>query len=173
MKIDDYGQVTISEDEAFDALYSNKISTLDNVHLNSMSVIEQYNHARNLNADRIPELLPVKDLSISREAFDAENQKNWFMPPEYKDLNIIEFLLDKCQNEEQYQRVIKELDLFVQYDMVELLIYCKYLVDTIQENNIVCGVGRGSSVASYVLYLIGVHKIDSLKYDLDINEFLK
>jgi DNA polymerase III alpha subunit len=42
-----------------------------------------------------------------------------------------------------------------------------------RENDIVWGVGRGSSVASYTLYLIGVHKIDSIKYELDINEFLK
>jgi DNA polymerase III alpha subunit len=41
------------------------------------------------------------------------------------------------------------------------------------QNNVVWGVGRGSSVASYVLYLLGVHKIDSLKYNLDIHEFLK
>jgi DNA polymerase III alpha subunit len=57
--------------------------------------------------------------------------------------------------------------------MFDLLFYLKYLVDTMRENKIVWGVGRGSSVASYVLYLIGVHKIDSIKYELDINEFLK
>jgi DNA polymerase III alpha subunit len=35
------------------------------------------------------------------------------------------------------------------------------------------GVGRGSSVASYCLYILGVHKVDSIKYELDIHEFLK
>jgi len=49
----------------------------------------------------------------------------------------------------------------------------KYFVDTMQANNVVWGVGRGSSVASYVLYLIGVHKIDSIKYNLDWQEFLR
>ena len=49
----------------------------------------------------------------------------------------------------------------------------KYLVDTMRENNVVWGVGRGSSVASYILYLLGVHKVDSIKYGLDIHEFLK
>jgi DNA polymerase III alpha subunit len=48
-----------------------------------------------------------------------------------------------------------------------------YLVDFMRENKIVWGVGRGSSVASYVLYLIGVHKIDSIQYDLDWTEFLR
>jgi DNA polymerase III alpha subunit len=49
----------------------------------------------------------------------------------------------------------------------------KYIVDTLRKNQIVWGVGRGSSVASYALYLIGVHKIDSVKYDLPIGEFFK
>jgi DNA polymerase III alpha subunit len=49
----------------------------------------------------------------------------------------------------------------------------KYVVDTLRENNIVWGVGRGSSVASYVLHLIGVHKIDSIKYNIPIEEFFK
>ena len=70
-------------------------------------------------------------------------------------------------------RVQSELVLFRQLNMIPLLKYIKYLVDTMRENKVVWGVGRGSSVASYVLYLIGVHKIDSIKYELDINEFLK
>jgi len=48
-----------------------------------------------------------------------------------------------------------------------------YLVDFMRENEIVWGVGRGSSVASYVLYLIGVHRIDSIKFGLDWREFLR
>jgi DNA polymerase III alpha subunit len=47
------------------------------------------------------------------------------------------------------------------------------MIDVFNKNNIVHGVGRGSSTSSYVLYLLGVHFIDSIKYDLDINEFLK
>jgi len=43
----------------------------------------------------------------------------------------------------------------------------------LRKNNIVWGVGRGSSVASYVLFLLGVHKIDSMYYELSVDEFLK
>jgi DNA polymerase III alpha subunit len=57
--------------------------------------------------------------------------------------------------------------------LFDLLRYLKYLVDTLKSNNMIWGVGRGSSVASYVLYLLGVHKIDSMFYDLDITEFLR
>jgi DNA polymerase III alpha subunit len=36
----------------------------------------------------------------------------------------------------------------------------------------VWGIGRGSSVSSYVLYVLGVHDVDSYAYDLDIGDFL-
>ena len=47
------------------------------------------------------------------------------------------------------------------------------MMSVIKDNNIVYGVGRGSSVSSYILYLIGVHRVNSLKFNLDIKEFLK
>ena len=63
--------------------------------------------------------------------------------------------------------------LFKQNNMIPVLKTMKYVVDTLRKNNIVWGVGRGSSVSSYVLYLIGIHKIDSVKYALPIDEFFK
>jgi DNA polymerase III alpha subunit len=69
--------------------------------------------------------------------------------------------------------VAEELVLFQDQNLFELLKYLKYLTDVIHKNRIVCGVGRGSSVASYVLYLLGVHRIDSMRYGLDIREFLR
>jgi len=74
---------------------------------------------------------------------------------------------------QEWDRVQEELAAFGERGMYNLLRYMIYLVDFMRENDIVWGVGRGSSVASYVLYLIGVHKIDSLKYNLDWREFLR
>jgi DNA polymerase III alpha subunit len=107
------------------------------------------------------------------ENFDKKNQKNWFIPEEYFDINIVELLLDKTSNEGEYQRVVSELELFYEKDMIHILTIAIYLVDVFRKNNIVWGVGRGSSVASYCLFLIGLHKINSLQYNLDIHEFLK
>ena len=95
------------------------------------------------------------------------------MPAEYKNLDIVLWLLEQCQTDEQRQRVGHELLLYVDRNLLPLLQYLKYIVDTMRSNNIVWGVGRGSSVASYVLFLIGVHKIDSIYYDLDVEEFLR
>ena len=57
--------------------------------------------------------------------------------------------------------------------MYDVLYVMKYIVDTLRENKVLWGVGRGSSVSSYVLFLIGIHKIDSVKYNLPIEEFFK
>jgi DNA polymerase III alpha subunit len=100
------------------------------------------------------------------------NSKHWFIPDDYCP-NLVEFLYSQCTTPEQTQRVDRELELFIKNDMYDLLHVMKYVVDTLRANNIVWGVGRGSSVASYVLHLIGVHKIDSIKYNIPIEEFFK
>ena len=119
----------------------------------------------------LPEPFIVSDTNIKQ--FDQNNQNNWFMPREYAEFDILGYIYSLCRTEEETDRVLKELELFVKHDMIDVLRFLKYLVDTMRENKVLWGVGRGSSVASYCLYLLGVHKIDSLKYDLDIREFLK
>ena len=78
-----------------------------------------------------------------------------------------------CKTEAELQRVGQELLLYQERDLFNLLRYLKYLVDTLRHNRCIWGVGRGSSVASHVLYLLGVHRVDSLYYDLDPHEFLR
>jgi DNA polymerase III alpha subunit len=113
------------------------------------------------------------ELDCSIEEFDDAMQSMWFIPKEYQDFDIAQFVLDKCKNEAELQRAGEELLKFQERNMFPLLQYLKYLVDTMRKNNVVWGVGRGSSVASFVLYLLGVHRINSLYYDLSIDEFLK
>jgi len=97
---------------------------------------------------------------------------NWFIPEKYKNMDIEKFLVDQCP-EENYDRLQQELELYDKNQMIPVLKTMKFIVDTLRENQVIWGVGRGSSVASYVLYLIGVHKIDSVKYKLPIDEFFK
>jgi DNA polymerase III alpha subunit len=97
---------------------------------------------------------------------------DWLIPRHYQNLDIEGFLLDQCPKE-NYDRLILELELYRKYSMLDVLRAMKYLVDLFRSRDIVWGVGRGSSVASYVLFLIGVHRIDSVKYKLPIEEFFK
>lgn len=172
MEINEYGQVTISEQEALDALYTGKLTELGTIFLDNPEVCKKFLESVRKNADRIGcPTTPVLP-KITVPEFDKNNQKHWFMPDDYYP-NLLEYLYGRCTTDEQINRVNQELELFIQHNMMDLLFYLKYLVDTFREKNILWGVGRGSSVASYVLFLIGVHKIDSIKYNLDIQEFLK
>jgi hypothetical protein len=110
---------------------------------------------------------------ISVPEFDAEKQRRWFMPEEYRRMDIAQYTLDLCDTQEQLQRVGEELLLYQEHGLFDLLRYMKYLVDVMRSNHVIWGVGRGSSVSSYVLYLLGVHRVDSMRYDLDIKEFLR
>jgi DNA polymerase III alpha subunit len=103
---------------------------------------------------------------------ESVNPAHWFIPNEYYP-NLVEFLYGSCTTNEQRDRVSQELELFISNGMYDVLHVMKYIVDTLRANNVVWGVGRGSSVASYVLHLIGVHKIDSIKYNIPIEEFFK
>ena len=79
----------------------------------------------------------------------------------------------KSQNDEEKLRVQMEYDLFEKKNFIRVLQFLIYFIDTLRANNIVWGVGRGSSVASFCLFLIGVHKINPMLYNLDITEFLR
>ena len=103
---------------------------------------------------------------------DSINPNNWFIPRAYQEMNIETFLLENSPKS-NHPRIIQEIDLYKKHNMILMLKTMKYIVDTLRTNNVVWGVGRGSSVASYVLHIIGVHKIDSVKYNLPIEEFFK
>jgi hypothetical protein len=105
--------------------------------------------------------------------FHLSQQMAWHMPDEYRQLDIAAYILGLCNSEAELQRVGEELLLYQERDLFNLLRYLKYLVDVMTANRVIWGVGRGSSVASYVLYKLGVHRIDSLFYNLDPHEFLR
>lgn len=123
--------------------------------------------------DSVVNLLDSTREDVSIEEFDRANQSNWHMPNEYKNLDIAEYIISLCKTDVELQRVAHELLLYQEKQLFDLLKYLKYLVDTMKQNNIIWGVGRGSSVASYVLYLLEVHRIDSIYYDLSPEEFLR
>jgi DNA polymerase III alpha subunit len=127
----------------------------------------------NSQLDNPIHLLSPTTESLTVEEFDKTNQDIWFMPEQYKDIDIAEYILGLCTTDAEIQRAGHELLLYNEKNLFNLLRYLKYLVDTMSEHGIIWGVGRGSSVASYVLYLLGVHKINSMYYNLDAEEFLR
>ena len=170
MKYDQYGQAYTTSNELCDLLYKNP--ALDISRFQVEDSLEYNRSVAELYAE-LDLLDSYQTINQTVEEFDQTLQKNWHMPQEYKNMDIAEYVLELCRADHELQRVAQELLLYQERDLFDLLRYLKYLVDILRKNNVVWGVGRGSSVASYVLFLIGVHKIDSLYYNLDIEEFLK
>lgn len=172
MIYDKFGRPHTTTDELASMLYQTPTLDLGRFFVDDP---DQYNgHVSRLflDFDKLKKFEAIGD-DVTIEQFDAEMQKNWYIPKEYADMDIAQWVLSQCKTEAELQRVGQELLLYQERDAFNLLRYMKYMVDTFRKHNVVWGLGRGSSVASYVLYLIGVHKIDSMFYDLNIEEFLK
>ena len=171
MKTDELGIPRFSNRDLIDMIYSGHVDKCHVVLCDPSDDIEKFNAA--MREQYLPELTKYIPLDVDQKDFDGALQSEWFMPDEYKQLTIQNYVLNKCKTDKELERVSEELKAFRERDMFNLLRYMVYLVDFMRENNIVWGVGRGSSVASYVLYLIGVHRINSIQYDLDWREFLR
>ena len=170
---DKFGQLVFSEDDVCDLLMQGQeLSIFDRMIVDR--AIDMDN--AKLILENVPTFISYDQYAqdnLSVDDFDHRCQSHWYMPQEYQHLDIAEYILGLCNTEAELQRVGEELLLFQERDLFELLKYLKYLVDTLTANNVIWGVGRGSSVSSYVLYLLGVHRIDSMFYDLDPREFLR
>ena len=172
MKTDELGIPRFTNKDLVDMIYSGHVDKCHVVLCDPSDDIDQFNTA--MREQHLPELKQYISLDVDKKTFDGALQSEWFMPQEYKELNVYDYVMSKCDDDfHKMARVEEELKAFEERDMENLLRYMIYLVDFMREHNVVWGVGRGSSVASYVLYLIGVHKVDSIQYGLDWREFLR
>jgi|TARA_R110000782_G_scaffold130640_1_gene222335 DNA polymerase III alpha subunit len=169
IKINDTGDCIFTEQDVIDLLYTDPTLDISKLFFEDPS---QYNASLKDTGLGYAKLETVPSRP-SIEEFDQTMINNWHMPETYYQINVKEYLLDKCQTQGERDRVDMEYLLFEKKQFVKVLQFLIYFVDTLRENNVVWGVGRGSSVASFCLFLIGVHKINPLQYNLDITEFLR
>lgn len=170
MKTDQYGQIIYNEADLVNMIMRD--ATIESL---SGTLVEPGMNLKTASAylEQVPELVEYAFTDMTVAEFDRMKQNSWHMPDQYRHMDIAEYILSLCDSDAKLQRCGQELMLFQERNLFDLLRYLKYLVDTLRDNRMIWGVGRGSSVASYVLYLLGVHRIDSIFYDLDPSEFLR
>jgi len=171
MKTDKLGIPRFSNKDLIDMIYTGHVDKCHVVLCDESDDVNKFNTA--MEQQGLPKLQKYIPLDVDEKTFDGVCQSEWFMPDEYKKLNVHNYILTKELTQEETARAAEELAEFEGRGMINLLRYMIYLVNFMRENNIVWGVGRGSSVASYVLFLIGVHRINSIQYGLDWREFLR
>jgi len=162
MKQNKFGELIFAESDVVDLVMQGR----------DLSVFDRMIVDSSVDLARMPDFLdPVPGFqqqrfhSCSVPEWHAQQQATWHMPDEYKTLDIAAHILGLCASEAELQRCGEELLLYQERELFDLLRYLKYLVDVMTNNHIIWGVGRGSSVASYVLYKLGVHRVDSLYYN--------
>lgn len=134
-------------------------------------------HNRMSLGDRFQEKVAIDETVIDSQV--------WNIPDHYRSLSmgdIINHLMDRQDElidpddpsyERRLSRIHQEMVEYNRTDRLDVIKLMMYIVDELTKQGIVWGVGRGSSASSYVLYLIGVHDVDSVAYDLNFNDFMK
>ena len=169
IKINDYGDCVYSEDSVIEQLYQDPTLDISKITVDT----KLYNQALTklqIDLPKLPEQILRNQTVVE---FDKQNYNAWHMPESYENIDVKTYLLEKCNTEEERDRVLIEYKLFEQKGFTKELKFLIYFVDVLRSNNIVWGVGRGSSVSSFCLFLIGIHKINPLFYNLDYREFLR
>jgi DNA polymerase III alpha subunit len=169
MRLDKFSNPIFNSADIFKILYTGKISDLKHITVDFDDDIAQLERTAEFEFQKFNSQIEQLDIAD----FDQALQSDWFMPEEYRNFDVEEWCLSRCTTPEQVARVLDEMKAYTDRGMLPLLQWTKHFVDTCVANDIVWGVGRGSSVASFVLFLLGVHQIDSVKYNLDWQEFLR
>lgn len=126
-------------------------------------------------------------LSLKTEVDERKIDKSLTIPESYKTIDIFEYIFDKFSqkinsgelilSEDEIilraKRIKKEIKLIKLYNLEDLIRTVIYIIDKFDENDVIWGTGRGSSCCLYCLYVLGLHEVDSVEYDLDLNEFFK
>ena len=148
IKINETGDCIFTEQDAIDLLYTNPDFDISKLFFKTT---EQYNNSIKNTGIDLDQLQTVPSRP-SRATFDQQQINNWYMPQKYYEINVLQWLLDKCQNDEEKMRVQTEYSLFEKKKFIRVLQFLIYFIDTLRANNIIWGVGRGSSVASFCLF---------------------
>lgn len=123
------------------------------------------------------------ELTIKEDLSSLNN--DYTIPDRYKSINLKKHVFnlldietqkrkyDTHAIEKRIKRVTNELYQIKLLNMEMLFKTIIFLIDFMIEHNVLWGVGRGSSCASYVLYLMDLHKVDAVKYNIDYFDFFR
>lgn len=124
--------------------------------------------------------------NLADEGFQTSKVKldqidmTWDIPKKYREINLkpylltrlAEFWIKRPEDKVKYsERLVKELEEIQLRGMEMLIKTLIYIIDELKASNTVWGVGRGSSCASLVLFLIGLHKVDPIRFNIPLTEF--
>jgi len=166
-RILDDGTVLCSEPAAVDVLYRGR--DLSGVLLDSPDEVQRFNRANRFLDQGFEDLMGGSQQMYGQVDWSSA----WMTPAPWSTMSVLDHCIDRCTDDEQRIRVCDEYKLFDDRGMIPVLRHLIWMVHDMRSRGVLWGVGRGSSVSSYMLYLIGINRIDPMRFGLDVREFLK
>ena len=129
----------------------------------------------------IKKSIDIANQVISCDILDLSYKTPIFINNKYSTKDYIRKLcLEKLENiKENLQAPFKyinrleyELKILSRNKYLDFILIVKDIIDFANANDIIVGPGRGSCCGSLVLYLLGITKVDPIKYDLMFERFV-
>jgi DNA polymerase III alpha subunit len=149
-----------------------------------------------LKPNQISTKLATDDITQHNQLVDEEDEKihiskdneevessfspfDYLIPEKYIAIDLREHVFGKLRTIPMtatemmvaQNRVERELEEIEKRKIEYLFKTIIYVVDVFTEKKVVFGVGRGSSCACYILYLLGLNLVNPLKYNIPVEEF--
>lgn len=121
----------------------------------------------------------AKDLALDDEGIvcPPKSSFDWEIPKKYLKIDVEAVCAERLEGmgllrEEYVDRLSCELSKMEEKGMLDFCRCLLWVADVLRKNGVVWGLGRGSSCASLVFFLLGVNKVDPVKYGIPLDEFL-
>lgn len=127
--------------------------------------------------------IPILGVRLPQFEIETKYKKELGLNSDVKNIDFLKalcsdgfrnFKMDKNTDKFRayYERVSMELSIFEELGFTDYILLVWDILKFCKVNNIPTGLGRGSAAGSLVLYLIGVTKIDPIKYGLYFERFV-
>jgi len=169
-QVADTGDVLVKYDTLF-KMFRNEQSA-DNL------TVMDHDDVRRYNMKHPDQILHIGHMSGKAEAPPVKAYR-FNIPEQITELDLDQYLVEKLVDkfpempDVYVDRLCLEMEMMRDREMEELLRVLIYMYEKFQSHGLVYGIGRGSACASLVLYLIGIHMVDPILYDIPIGEFLR
>lgn len=100
--------------------------------------------------------------------FKEETTEKLFLTLLWKRMEVLNLM----ENEVYLERIAKEIEVIREGGFIDYFLILYDIIRWCDEQKIIVGLGRGSAVGSLAAYLLGIVKVDPIKYDLLFERFL-
>lgn len=134
---------------------------------NLVDICAECNYTFETNQRHLPRYIMTEE---ERKLYSSN--KEMFEELVFKGLEEHIDLLDKYGEDVIGERIDREIDVIEYGEVEDYFLVLRDIVNWCRDNNILLGAGRGSAAGSLVTYLLGITKVDPMRYGLLFERFL-